>query len=353
MKKLFIGLPLAILGLVLGLFALALLVLFFVFFAIFGTPTEDDTKIENPQGATCSPSGEINMDSWNSRLENGGVLSDMGDVIIDIAEDKGIDPVLFAAIALFETGNGSSSAVVNFNNPGGLMDPSSGSQELFRYGTLEEGLDAMGSTLRNRIIGDGLTTIDKLGTVYAPIGATNDPHNTNVNWKPSVESISEELGGLTMNCETKDVKFEGDLAWVSPHTTRITSGYGPRSCTGCSDFHKGIDIAEDGINGTPAVALADGEVVESTSNGTTFVSSSTNMGTGFGYYVVVEHEDGMKTRYAHLLQKGSPVGTKVVAGQEVGRIGSTGASSAPHLHFEILINDEAVNPMDYLEDFDL
>jgi|SRR5690625_92914 len=353
MKKLIIGLPLLAFSLVIGVVLIILLVLFFVFFTLFGSPKESDHNLTQPSGATCSPTEEIQMDVWDIRFERAGVFSDMGDTIIEVSEKEGIDPVLFAAIAFFETGNGTSSAVTNYNNPGGLMDPATGSQQLFRYDTLEEGIQAMGVTLRNRILGDGLVTISDLGAVYAPVGADNDPNGINQNWVPSVTSISEELGGLTMNCETSNVEFSGDNAWVVPHTTTITSGYGPRSCTGCSDFHRGIDIADAGVNGTPAVAFADGIVTTSTANGTVHVSSTANMGSGYGYYVVIEHDNGMETRYAHLQEYGTPVGTEVVAGQQIGKVGSTGASSGPHLHFEILINGDWIDPMDYLTDFDL
>src|SRR5699024_5824856 len=109
------------------------------------------------------------------------------------------------------------------------------------------------------------------------------------------------------------------LAWVSPFTKRITSAFGPRSgCGNCSKNHGAIDIAEAGIEGTPAVAFMGGEVIKSEASGTTFYSTLEKMGTGYGYYVAIDHGDGIESRYAHLERLGIPVGTKVKAGEVVG-----------------------------------
>src|SRR5699024_8805056 len=118
-----------------------------------------------------------------------------------------------------------------------------------------------------------------------------------------------------------------------------------------SSFHQGIDVASGDIEGTPITAFADGEVTISKSNGTTFRSSSNNMGTGYGWYVEVKHDNGMRTRYAHMMEKGKAVGSKVKAGDEIGKVGSTGASTGAHLHFEVIINGEKIDPMPYVKPF--
>lgn len=163
---------------------------------------------------TCSPTGEVNMELWDSIFETSrsGALQGYGDKILEVAEEQGIDPVLFASIAMHETAWGTSNAVKNYNNPGGLMDPATGSKRLFKYNTLDEGIEAMGRTLHNRIVRDGLVTIEKLGNVYAPLGADNDPNNLNANWIPTVTSIAtEDFGGLIMNCELMS-EFDFDFA---------------------------------------------------------------------------------------------------------------------------------------------
>jgi len=312
----------------------------------------------NGIGYSCSPTGDINHKDWDSYFKHedkSGVFSDYGDDIIEIAEEKGIDPVLFGAIALHETAYGTSSGVVNKNNPGGLMDPATNMQTQQQFSTLREGLEAMASTLYNRIIEDGFVTIEQLGEIYAPVGAANDPDNLNQHWVPTMENLTQELGGLTMNCEVQDqmdVELMDGKSWVAPHTKTITSGFGYRTgCGNCSSMHAGLDIASEGIKGTPIIAFADGEVTISEAKGTTFDSTSENMGNGYGWYIEIDHGNGVKTRYAHMKEKGIEVGQEVKAGDVIGNVGSTGASTSAHLHFEILINDEKVDPMPYVQDF--
>lgn len=162
---------------------------------------DEDNGNGNSFASFCSIEGEINMDSFSSVLSKAGVFAGKESVLISVANEFGIDPVLMTAIALHETGFGTSNAVVNKNNPGGLMNPATGSRQLYVFSTLEEGIHAMGQTLHNRIIKDGLNTIEKLGQVYAPIGAANDPTGLNRHWVPNVTKIANDLGGLTMNCE--------------------------------------------------------------------------------------------------------------------------------------------------------
>lgn len=312
----------------------------------------------NGIGYVCSPTGDINQKAWNNYFKHedkSGVFSKYGNDIIEVAEEKGIDPVLFGAIALHETAYGTSSGVVDKNNPGGLMDPATNMQSLQRFSTLREGLDAMATTLYNRIIEDGLVTIEQLGEIYAPVGAANDPSNLNQHWIPTMEELTKKLGGLTMNCEAKsqvDADLMDSKSWVASHTKTITSGFGYRTgCGNCSSMHGGIDIASADIKGTPIIAFAGGKVTISEANGTTFDSTLENMGNGYGWYIEIDHGNGVKTRYAHMKEKGIAVGQEVEAGDVIGQVGSTGASTSAHLHFEILIDDEKVDPMPYVKQF--
>lgn len=312
----------------------------------------------NDIGYICSPTGDISQKDWDSYFKHedkSGVFSKYGDDIIEIAEEKGIDPVLFGAIALHETAYGTSSGVVDKNNPGGLMDPATNMQSLQQFATLREGLEAMAVTLYNRIIEDGLVTIEQLGEIYAPVGAENDPNNLNQHWIPTMEKLTKNLGGLTMNCEAEN-QIDADLmdgkSWIAPHTKTITSGFGYRTgCGNCTSMHAGLDIASAGIKGTPIIVFADGKVTISEANGTTFDSTLENMGNGYGWYVEIDHGNGIKSRYGHMKEKGIAVGQEVKAGDVIGRVGSTGASTGAHLHFEILIDDEKVDPMPYVKDF--
>lgn len=118
---------------------------------------------------------------------------------------------------------------------------------------------------------------------------------------------------------------------------RQSSGFGKRAqpTKGASTYHKGIDWATP--TGTPVYASCGGTVAKA------------GWGSGYGYVVYINHEDGRQTRYAHLSKVLVTVGQKVKQGERIALSGNTGVSSGPHLHFEILINGKQVNPLLYLE----
>lgn len=153
------------------------------------------------------------------------------------------------------------------------------------------------------------------------------PQKTDVGTKST--KVSGSSGSYTVK-----VSNEG-FVWPVPGYYSISSPFGYRS----RGFHSGIDISGSGINGKVIVAAKDG-VVESTtiSNG------------GLGNHVVINHGGGIKTRYGHCLSGSISVsaGQRVSAGQAIARVGSTGNSTGPHLHFEVVINGSAVNPVPYV-----
>lgn len=118
---------------------------------------------------------------------------------------------------------------------------------------------------------------------------------------------------------------------------RKSSGFGRRNTgiKGASTYHKGIDWATP--TGTPVYASCGGTV------------SRAGWGSGYGYVVYIDHEDGRQTRYGHLSKVLVSVGQTVKQGERIALSGNTGITSGPHLHFEILINGSQVNPEKYLE----
>lgn len=117
---------------------------------------------------------------------------------------------------------------------------------------------------------------------------------------------------------------------------RITSSFGNRihPVTGKNIFHKGIDIGAS--QGSPIYAYANGVI--------TFAGWKS----GYGNFVAINHGNGMVTRYAHMSAIYVKVGQQVSVAQRIGAVGSTGVSTGPHLHFEVLINGEYKNPQNYL-----
>ena len=140
----------------------------------------------------------------------------------------------------------------------------------------------------------------------------------------------------------------GRLLWPIPHAT-ITQGFGPTpyvfeaSYAGFPHFHTGIDLAVP--LGTPVFAAADGVVMLARP-----MADSAGLLIGYGNYVVIQHDAGLKTLYGHLLTIGVKEGDIVHRGQLVGLVGSTGNSTGPHTHFEVRIENSPVDPMQMLPD---
>jgi len=117
----------------------------------------------------------------------------------------------------------------------------------------------------------------------------------------------------------------------------VTSKFGYRRhpITGRSSLHKGIDIA--GKVGSDIVAMADGLVIFS------------GRKSGYGNVVEIRHANGLETRYAHNSRNVVKEGDMVRKGQVIAKLGSTGRSTGPHVHFEVRRNGDAVDPMRYLD----
>jgi murein DD-endopeptidase MepM/ murein hydrolase activator NlpD len=117
-----------------------------------------------------------------------------------------------------------------------------------------------------------------------------------------------------------------------PLDAGITSQFGwrPDPFTGEARFHRGVDLRAS--YGTEVPAAAAGTVVYAGERGT------------YGTLVAVRDADGVETRYAHLSATLVRTGDVVTAGTPIGRVGSSGRSAAPHLHFEVLVNGERVDP---------
>lgn len=126
--------------------------------------------------------------------------------------------------------------------------------------------------------------------------------------------------------------------WARPVVGRISSNFGSRvsPCSGCSSFHAGTDIGA-GYN-TPIFAASSGTVTYAGWSG------------GYGNLVEIDHGGGITTRYGHQINGGIQVsyGQHVNVGQMIGKVGSTGASTGPHLHFEVRTYGSAIDPVAFL-----
>lgn len=161
-----------------------------------------------------------------------------------------------------------------------------------------------------------------------------------------IKQYQEEMAEAQKEIDAIMAKYQddgdyvgGEFEWPLPGFTKITSPYGMRS----RGFHTGTDIAGrnaagDLCYGYPVVAANSGTVI-----------AVRNLGSkSYGRYIIIDHGGGCKTLYAHLSKAGVKEGDTVTRGQEIGKAGSTGNSTGPHLHFELWLKNTRVNPMDHL-----
>lgn len=182
---------------------------------------------------------------------------------------------------------------------------------------------------------------------------------------PMNQPIEEQLQGIlfpeTVNDEqtvevtiTKTINYMriANTTWPVD-TPDVSSDYGWRTppCDGCSADHRGVDFVPG--YGEPVYAITDGMVVEMGENG------------GYGNYIVLNHlvgnaegeVDEWTTLYAHMRTNSFPkelkIGSVVKTGEKLGEVGNTGMSTGPHLHFELIINGEHVDPMPLLGTYEV
>lgn len=126
----------------------------------------------------------------------------------------------------------------------------------------------------------------------------------------------------------------GIYQWPIPDVYKITSKFGPRvdPVEGIDGFHKGIDIGAS--QGKPIIAVKDG-----------YVKSAGFLGFNSGNGVIIVHNDGSQTRYYHMSRVSVFRLQEVKVGDKIGEVGSTGKSTGPHLHFEILIGGTQKDPL--------
>ena len=165
------------------------------------------------------------------------------------------------------------------------------------------------------------------------------------------QRILEGLGHLTDAASAEAESLSALIAHLEDQTTRlrttpsisptkgwVTSGFGYRTSpfTANREFHRGLDIA--GRLGTPVYAPADGKI--------RFAGNRRALGNT----VAISHGYGVETLYGHMHELKVKGGQKVVRGQEIGLLGSSGRSTGPHLHYQVQVNGVPVNPRNYILD---
>ncbi|MFW5976158.1 MAG: peptidoglycan DD-metalloendopeptidase family protein [Alkalispirochaetaceae bacterium] len=179
--------------------------------------------------------------------------------------------------------------------------------------------------------GDSLAAIaSKYGTSVNAILDANDMRSREI-------STGEVVFVPEARMNSTELKLILGELFRNPTMERFTSGFGMRAdpFTGLPRFHNGIDLAN--IPGTPIRAAGSGRVAH--------IESQIG---NYGRFVILRHDSGFQTLYAHLDSFDVRVGQFVYQGDVIGRMGNTGRSTGPHLHFSVIRNGRFVDPLNYL-----
>lgn len=153
-----------------------------------------------------------------------------------------------------------------------------------------------------------------------------------------VHTEAEYIKGVKATWGATGAVEISSAGWARPASGRITSPFGHRvsPCSGCSSYHQGTDIGASCND--PIYAASTGKVIYAGWNG------------GYGNFTLIDHGNGITTGYGHQPNGGIlvHVGEFVTVGQRIGRVGTTGASTGCHLHFEVRINGSAIDAVPFM-----
>jgi hypothetical protein len=199
---------------------------------------------------------------------------------------------------------------------------------------LAAAFDARSRTMETALRGLGLNPQAMLARAQTAQGGPLEPlPDSRKVMTPALRLLADSVARLGVLEDTLMALPSG----LPTDAQMVTSSYGVRRdpFTGEAAFHPGIDFI--GRYGQPIMAAADGRVA--------FVGQRN----GYGNCVEIDHGNGILTRYGHLSGFVAHVGETVKRGQEIARMGSTGRSTGTHLHFEVRVDDRAIDPRPFLE----
>jgi murein DD-endopeptidase MepM/ murein hydrolase activator NlpD len=214
---------------------------------------------------------------------------------------------------------------------------------------LNERVSSLQDFVRKLSVMAGLDT-----TVETDVDGVGGPHDLDytstsgafAEVKGELDRMKGELAGLEEKSLVLERFYEQNNLMLAstpsiwPVRGYFSSSFGMRNdpFTGEREMHYGIDVST--VTGRPVVATADGIVLYASRRGT------------YGNIVVIDHKFGVMTRYAHLSGFNTRAGRQVKRGDVVGYVGNTGRSRAPHLHYEVWVQDRPVTPLDYILEYD-
>jgi len=200
------------------------------------------------------------------------------------------------------------------------------------------GSTAVGGTVVDGDPSDGGMGGEELPVTDEEIAAImSETRSDLMSMEPAVEELKSRLEQTKLEvAKAQKALRKTPTIWPTDNR-KITSLFGVRKdpFTGRARFHAGIDIS--GSVGDSIYAAADGIVIHA------------GRDSAEGNNIIVDHGNGIRTRYMHLSKLIAEVGDKVSKGDVIGELGSTGRSTGPHLHYEVLRGDEQIDPAPYLQ----
>lgn len=197
--------------------------------------------------------------------------------------------------------------------------------------TLASAMDRLPAVVKNRAMGGAGDSF----SAGSSLPALQSPESTFGLLREILEGIENRL-----TAARGDVDRLNALAAATPSIWPahgwLSSSVGRRTdpITGGEDYHQGLDISADA--GSPVYATADGTVNVARREG------------AYGNLITIDHGYGLETRYGHLSKYEVKAGAKVKRGDVIGRVGSTGRATGPHLHYEVRVNGRLLNPLQLL-----
>lgn len=197
---------------------------------------------------------------------------------------------------------------------------------------LRSAMDKLPAIVKSRAMGGG-TSSESPGLALLP--SLNSPEDTFGLLRDLLQGLESRLQSVQSGVDKRN-KLAAATPSIWPAAGWLSSSMGNRRdpFTGGADFHPGLDISAD--RGTPVHATADGTIVHASAY------------SAYGNLVRIDHGFGLESRYGHLQTIMVTVGAKVKRGDKIGTVGATGRATAPHLHYEVRVNDRLLNPLQFL-----
>ena len=195
---------------------------------------------------------------------------------------------------------------------------------------LRSAMDKLPAIVKSRAMGGGTDS-----SALAMLPNLNSPEDTFGLLRDLLQGLESRLESVQSGVDKRNALAAATPS-LWPAAGWLTSSMGSRRdpFTGGADFHPGLDISAD--RGSPVYATADGTVVHA------------SVFSDYGNLIRIDHGFGLESRYGHLASFDVAVGAVVKRGDRIGTVGATGRATAPHLHYEVRVNDRLLNPLQFL-----